>query len=146
MEGTFRGTCEIAIRCMRENRDLVMSILESLLYISYSLLFNFTLFRSVYLMHYDPFMDWRTFNRSSSSKSGTLVFSNILKVVENRLRGVYGELMIIPVSKNKKGIDDLVNSGRHTELSVQGQVDNVIKDATDVYNLMQMYTGWMPYV
>ena len=54
--------------------------------------------------------------------------------------------MVIPVSKNKKGFDDLVNSGRHTELSVQGQVDNVIKDATDVYNLMQMYTGWMPYV
>lgn len=34
VEGTFRCTCEIAMRCMRENRDLVMSVLESLLYIS----------------------------------------------------------------------------------------------------------------
>lgn len=38
------------------------------------------------------------------------------------------------------------NAVRHTELSVQGQVENVIKDATDVSNLARMYIGWMPYI
>lgn len=98
------------------------------------------------LNSHDPFMDWKTFNRTNSGESEREVFANILKVIENRLRGVYGELMVVPVSKDKKGKEDLVNSGRHTELSVQGQVDNVIKDATDVYNLMQMYIGWMPFL
>ena len=39
-----------------------------------------------------------------------------------------------------------VSAVRHTELSVQGQVENVIKDATDLVNLAQMYIGWMPFI
>ena len=44
----------------------------------------------------------------------------------------------------KKG-DGANSTGRHTELSVQGQVDNVIRDATDTMNLARMYIGWMPF-
>ena len=127
IEGTFRCTCELAIRCMRENHDLMMSVLESLLY--------------------DPLMDWKTFYSDSRDMSGSDVFGTILKVVENRLRGVYGERMI-----NKKvSVRGVLggkgsNAVRHTELSVQGQVENVIKDATDVSNVARMYIGWMPYI
>ena len=127
IEGTFRCTCELSIRCMRENHDLLMSVLESLLY--------------------DPLMDWKTFYSDSRDMSGSDVFGTILKVVENRLRGVYGERMI-----NKKvSVRGVLggkgsNAVRHTELSVQGQVENVIKDATDVSNLARMYIGWMPYI
>ncbi|KNB43232.1 phosphatidylinositol kinase [Blastocystis sp. subtype 4] len=135
VEGTFRCTCEIAMRCMRENRDLVMSVLESLLYISFI------------MEKLDPLMDWKIFNTSGQENSGSLVFSTVLKVMENRLRGVYGEMMISPGNRRRgKQKEDMVNAGRHTELSVQGQVDNVIKDATDVYNLMRMYLGWMPFL
>ena len=119
VEGVFRSTCERAIRCMRSNRDLIMSELESLLS--------------------DPLMDWKTFHTEESSK-GSDVFGQILKVIENRLRGVYGERMIV----RRKG-DSGNSTGRHTELSVQGQVDNVIKDATDSLNLARMYIGWMPF-
>ena len=92
-------------------------------------------------------MDWKIFNTSGQENSGSLVFSTVLKVMENRLRGVYGEMMISPGNRRRgKQKEDMVNAGRHTELSVQGQVDNVIKDATDVYNLMRLYLGWMPFL
>ena len=57
-------------------------------------------------------------------------------------------MMIAPLGRGRNGRreEDAVNAGKHTELSVQGQVDNVIKDATDVYNLMRMYLGWMPFM
>lgn len=127
IEGTFRCTCELAIRCMRENHDLLISVLESLLY--------------------DPLMDWKTFNPDPHSVSGSSVFSNILKVVENRLRGVYGERMINK-REERRGVQEEKNACavRHRELSVQGQVENVIKDATDLVNLAQMYIGWMPFI
>ena len=104
---------------MRDNRDLIISVLESLLY--------------------DPLMDWRTSYTEGSMRESD-VFVRILKVIENRLRGVYGEKMIIP-----KKEDGVSNTGRHTELSVQGQVENVIRDATDATNLARMYIGWMPF-
>lgn len=112
---------------MRENHDLLISVLESLLY--------------------DPLMDWRTFYPDPHGVSGSSVFSNILKVVENRLRGVYGERMINK-KEERRGVQEEKNANavRHTELSVQGQVENVIKDATDLVNLAQMYIGWMPFI
>ena len=116
------------MRCMRSNHDLLISVLESLLY--------------------DPLMDWRTFYSDGNEKCGSDVFNGILKVIDNRLRGVYGERMIIkPSAQDKKQVDvEMINVGRHTELSVQGQVDNVIKDATNTYNLARMYIGWMPFM
>ena len=111
---------------MRANHELLISVLESLLY--------------------DPLMDWKTFYSDGNEKRGADVFNVILKVIENRLRGVYGERMIVKPSKAEQRDSEMVNAGRHTELSVQGQVDNVIKDATDVYNLMRMYLGWMPFM
>lgn len=112
---------------MRSNHDLVISVLESLLY--------------------DPLIDWRTIN-SDGNECGTDVFKVILKVVENRLRGIYGEKMIVkPKLQSVNRIDEeMMNAGRLTELSVQGQVDNVIKDATNTYNLARMYIGWMPFI
>ena len=92
-------------------------------------------------------MDWKIFNTSGQENSGSLVFSTVLKVMENRLRGVYGEMRISPGNRRRgKQKEGMVNAGRPTELSVQGQVDHVIKDATDVYNLMRMYLGWMPFL
>ena len=117
---------------MRSNHELVISVLESLLY--------------------DPLMDWRTFYSDGSEKCGGNVFNGILKVIENRLRGIYGERMIVKPSQgnqgnqNNQGDQGSREAGRHTELSIQGQVDNVIKDATNVNNLARMYIGWMPFM
>lgn len=112
---------------MRSNHDLVVSVLESLLY--------------------DPLIDWRTLN-SDGNECGADVFKVILKVIGNRLRGIYGEKMIVKpaVQKNSRVDEESMNAGRLTELSVQGQVDNVIKDATNTYNLARMYVGWMPFI
>ena len=59
VEGTFRCTCEVVMRCMRSNHDLLISVLESLLY--------------------DPLMDWRTFYSDGNEKCGSDVFNGILK-------------------------------------------------------------------
>lgn len=50
--------------------------------------------------------------------------------------------------EERRGVQEEKNACavRHRELSVQGQVENVIKDATDLVNLAQMYIGWMPFI
>ena len=44
-----------------------------------------------------------------------------------------------------QGILQNPGRGANTPLSVDGQVARLINDATDVYNLSQMYIWWMPW-
>ena len=67
--------------------------------------------------------------------------------IEGRLNGEYN---IINPNKNKKAgkkKDRLVVDTTHfTKLSVEGQVQKMIMEATDKENLVQVYVGWMPWI
>ena len=68
--------------------------------------------------------------------------------IEGRLSGQYN---IVNPNKNKKGKKQevatvAVDTAHFTKLSVEGQVQKTIMEATDKENLVQVYVGWMPWI
>jgi len=128
-EGPFRLACEAALGLMRKQKDVLMSSLRPFVY--------------------DPLVDWVPKGEGDSGKrmkagdkskeTGEIVNETAvvtLKNIDNRLKGLIDD---------KKHATDNLSSG-HIPLSVAGQVDHLIKEATSYENLSQMYHGWAPYL
>ncbi|CAM1327849.1 ATR (predicted) [Pycnogonum litorale] len=121
-EGIFRKACEVTLRVMREQTDTLMSVLRPFIH--------------------DPLVEWSKKNRisktrdSNSSVNDTNIDGEILNEeakiqvqnIEQRLMGV--------IKKKQHGIP----------LSIEGQVDYLIKEATDEKNLCEMYIGWAAFM
>ena len=114
IEGPFRIACEIALKVMRNEKEVLMSLLRPFVC--------------------DPLVDWSKGNKTSGAEMGL----KVLKRVEDRLSGVV-ENGVLEKDKRKKS---LINHA----LSVEGQVDHIIKEASDTNNLAVMYWGWAPYL
>lgn len=126
-EGPFRFACEAALGLMRKQKDVLMSSLRPFVY--------------------DPLVDWlpksgedhkRIRGGDKSKETGEIVNETAvvtLKNISNRLKGLIEE---------KKKASDI--SSNHIPLSVAGQVQHLIKEATAYDNLSQMYHGWAPYL
>ena len=114
IEGPFRIACEIALKLMRKEKDILMSMLRPFVC--------------------DPLVDWSKGNKTSGAEVGL----KHLKRVEDRLSGIV-ENGVLEKEKRKKSLIT------HA-LSVEGQVDHIIKEATDISNLAVMYWGWAPYL
>ena len=96
---------------------------------------------------YDPLVDWlpksgeehkKIKGGDKSKETGEIVNETAvvtLKNISNRLKGLIEE---------KKKASDI--SSNHIPLSVAGQVQHLIKEATAYDNLSQMYHGWAPYL
>ncbi|CAG2102094.1 unnamed protein product [Medioppia subpectinata] len=84
---------------------------------------------------FDHLIEWSTKNsdvRQSSSEFTLEISDNIVFNIEARLNGI--------PSRNDR------NLPKGVALSVEGQVDTVIKEATDINNLGVMYVGWTAYI
>ncbi|KAJ1905664.1 hypothetical protein LPJ81_001801 [Coemansia sp. IMI 209127] len=122
-EGTFRKTCEMTLGLLREHQDALMSVLESFLH--------------------DPLVEWskrttRATSRAAANKDAAAAAgggggggqqpnehaSRSLDVIRKKLQGNQGS----------------------TPLSVEGQVSELIRVATDPSKLFQMYVGWAAYM
>lgn len=90
-EGTFKKSCQVTLKLMRDNEVALVNIIETIMY--------------------DRNMD------DSIQKA--------MKVLRNKIRGIDPR-------------DGLL-------LSVPGQVETLIQEATSVDNLSQMYIGWLPF-
>lgn len=121
-EGNFRKVCEITMRVMRDEKDALLTTLKP-------------------FMH-DPCSDWikvrDTGSRAMRSNEDDRGAENRgakarIEVVERKLKG-------FPRSKKFKPLT------LYDSYSVEAQVDNLIAEATDTYNLAQMYYGWCPQV
>ncbi|XP_064394848.1 serine/threonine-protein kinase ATR-like [Halichondria panicea] len=77
---------------------------------------------------HDPLVEWEKVKGRMSSDSASDKPLKIIQDIEDRLNGKY--------SQKTKGLP----------LSVEGQVDALIKEATDVDNLSRMYVGWAPFM
>ncbi|RXG73565.1 Serine/threonine-protein kinase ATR [Armadillidium vulgare] len=121
VEGVYRKTCEVTMRVMRDKRDELMSVLKPFIY--------------------DPLVEWEKKNErrldgmKGATVKGTGEICNekaqsLVKAIEERLSG--------QIRSDSRGV--------HLPLSVEGQVNVLIKDATSVDNLCQMYIGWAPYM
>lgn len=117
-EGVFRKTCEMTLSLLREHRDALMSVLETFLH--------------------DPLVEWskRVTRASRGTKPGAgkdLTAANqpneqatrCLHTINRKLQGILQG--VVP-------------------LSVEGQVDELIREATDPKRLFQMYIGWAAYM
>ena len=79
---------------------------------------------------YDPLIEWSS-NRKKATKTGEVKNDEgvrVMTAIEGRLKGK-------AVTK-QKGLP----------LQVEGQVDQLIQEATSNENLCQMYIGWAPYL
>ncbi|KAJ1947369.1 hypothetical protein FBU59_001879 [Linderina macrospora] len=112
-EGTFRKTCEMTLRLLREHCDVLMSALEPLVY--------------------EPSMDWPRFDEHSSQPSGS---GSGPAHLPRRARHA---LAIV-----RKKLQGTLNG--EAQQSVEEQVDELIREATDPGRLVQMYIGWAPYL
>ncbi|QPG72987.1 hypothetical protein FOA43_000291 [Brettanomyces nanus] len=121
-EGTFRKACEVTMRLIRQNENILMNILETFLY--------------------DPILDWKKtskkrrgvdHNPDSSSKLQPQV---ALNTIRRKIKGILDPRDLDTGAKDSGGLS----------VSVNAQVDGVIQQATSDENLAQMYIGWMAFL
>lgn len=104
-EGSFRKSCEITMRILRENKNTLMTILETFIH--------------------DPLVEWSKSRKYSRTEQDNVFAVKSLAVIERKLTGIVQD-----------GIP----------LSVEGQVQELIQQATSIDNLSQMYVGWAPFM
>jgi serine/threonine-protein kinase ATR len=147
VEGVYRRTMEVCLNTLRLNKESLLSILEPFLN--------------------DPTVAWARKGRAqiadlgASSKNSRTPRDNsadaeeALKKIGDRLRGIYNlshpkakTIMQAYVERNvalpSKGLGAL--KGDEFLLSVKGQVQRLIEEATAEENLAQMFHGWQPWL
>ncbi|KAK2144551.1 hypothetical protein LSH36_748g02080 [Paralvinella palmiformis] len=84
---------------------------------------------------YDPLVEWSKPARGKTTASDT-----------GETRNEKAQTHIVNIESRLKGVLKNKTKPRGLPLSVEGQVNHLIKEATDVNNLCQMYIGWAAYM
>lgn len=126
-DGMYASNLRGAMDTLRKNRDTLLSVLEPFVK--------------------DPVITWK---RSSSSQKSTRKdpiseAKRDVRVIDERLRGIYN---LRNPNHRKVPRTDITNdelSHHALPLSVEGQVQKMIAEATSGENLVQLYYGWMSW-
>ncbi|XP_011494720.1 PREDICTED: serine-protein kinase ATM [Ceratosolen solmsi marchali] len=125
IEGTMRKCCEQTMTVLREQKEIIVTLLRVLLY--------------------DPLYSWAitpakaaTYQSEHSTRSSQNKESNSpAGVIEtNKL----AERALLRVQQKLQGIEDGVPS------SIAGQVERLIQQARDPTNLSRLFEGWQAYL
>ncbi|SCV68802.1 BQ2448_923 [Microbotryum intermedium] len=116
VEGVYRRAAEITLRILRDNKDSLMSVLETFLH--------------------DPLVEWQPSKSRSDNKStgkddqGSIIrkAKTSLDPISNKLRGL--QVTSDPASLGSK------------EVTIGEQVERLIREARNPKNLGSMYVGW----
>mmetsp|Transcript_19389 Transcript_19389/g.40641 ORF Transcript_19389/g.40641 Transcript_19389/m.40641 type:complete len:484 (-) Transcript_19389:96-1547(-) len=130
-DGMYTGALTESMRTLRKNRDTLLSVLEPFLN--------------------DPVINFKSKSQQKSKKDNDAndakkAMDSIAKI-EGRLEGEYN--LINPnknTAKKNKDPQSMMDSTHFTKLSVEGQVQKMIMEATSHENLVQVYVGWMPWI
>jgi serine/threonine-protein kinase ATR len=136
-DGLYSSGLQTAMRTLRDNRDTLLSVLEPFLK--------------------DPVIDWKRHRSQQKNGAGvnttqdrqTKEAKRSIRVIDERLQGIYN--LRNPNSKKYRRTDR-ISMDQDDELihllplSVEGQVNKMIAEATSHENLVQLYVGWMPWV
>mmetsp|Transcript_20575 Transcript_20575/g.45634 ORF Transcript_20575/g.45634 Transcript_20575/m.45634 type:complete len:251 (+) Transcript_20575:2452-3204(+) len=143
VEGGYRRCCELTMSVFRKERRTIMSILHAFIA--------------------DPFVGF-TMNsqrREMMSLEQRAKQSSVaVNEVDKKLRGMVNvaaqthgggvvdgkEELVVEDRKDKRGSLRGVGKFKGKVLSVEGQVDELIRAATCTKNLSEMYIGWMPFL
>jgi len=126
-EGVFRGSCEATMRVLRSNRDMVLSVLEAFLH--------------------DPVVDFGSVSKGKTHSSK--IAMKVLDRTKKRLNGVYNYHP--PKRGNNKhhpspqSVGITANMTAFIPLSIEGQVQKLIDEATNELSLVEMFYGWMAF-
>uniref|UniRef100_F6RJ65 non-specific serine/threonine protein kinase n=2 Tax=Ciona intestinalis TaxID=7719 RepID=F6RJ65_CIOIN len=134
VEGVFRRCCERTMQVMRSSYDAITTIVEVLLY--------------------DPLHDWalsptkaRTLQRNvdatlDCSLSSTLSTYSTRADVQSDANNTnkLAERVLLRLQEKLQGTEE------GSVLSVRGQVNMLIQQASDPMRLCQLFAGWQPYL
>ena len=133
-EGLYTSGLQTAMTTLRDHRDTLLSVLEPFLK--------------------DPVIDWkraRGQQRSSAQnqQQQSSAAKRSIRVIDERLQGIYN-LRNPNFRKYRRtdgsSVDQDDEAATVLPLSVEGQVQKMIAEATNHENLVQLYVGWMPWV
>uniref|UniRef100_A0A182HML1 Serine/threonine-protein kinase ATR n=5 Tax=Anopheles arabiensis TaxID=7173 RepID=A0A182HML1_ANOAR len=117
VEGLYRRCCEIVLRILQTHASTFMSVLKPFVY--------------------DPMVSWSkiTFAQGESSQRDSYLERTDPQAMHN----------VLNIEERLKGYVKVNGKLSHNPLSIEGQVNHLIKEATDIDNLAQMYIGWSGY-
>ncbi|KAJ1924525.1 hypothetical protein IWQ60_005140 [Tieghemiomyces parasiticus] len=120
VEGPFRRTCEVTMNLLRDHRDSLMCVLDTFLH--------------------DPLVEWnRTRSSGTSHRGGQTAAAAAAGASEAQRR--VAQSTLAGIRRKLEG-----QSRNSLPMSVKGQVDELIKQATNPDLLFQMYIGWAAYI
>ncbi|XP_058118303.1 serine/threonine-protein kinase ATR-like [Anopheles ziemanni] len=119
VEGLFRRCCEIVLRILQNQAPTFMSVLKPFVY--------------------DPMVSW-------SKVGGVGSVGDVSSRDTNTERtDPQAWLNVQNIEERLKGYVKINGKPSCMPLSIEGQVNHLIKEATDTDNLAQMYIGWSGY-
>ena len=121
LTGPFRKTCEISLGLLRQNEDALMTVLETFLHDPTTDFIG----KKVSLLSLIPEGSANIQKRRNHHANVPDTPAGVLESARNKLRG------LLP--------------GESVPLSVDGHVDELIMQATDIKNLSAMYIGWCAF-
>lgn len=130
VEGVFRRCCETTLRILRENKNSLLSVLESFIH--------------------DPLLELHLIRPSTSRKGlanlkGERAEDKAKREEEARKEEARGALQIM--SNKLKGLQATTKGEpKETVTAVEMTVENLFKEATDPRNLGGMYCGWSAWM
>ena len=131
VEGTFRRSCETTLNILRENKEGIMTILEVLIY---DPLYNWSLTPAkAYRLQYGRDADANTKSKWENNQQAQ---EQIVSTRNNKM----AERVLLRVTEKLNGMEEGYN------LSVKGQVNLLIQQATDPSRLCALFPGWQPYI
>jgi serine/threonine-protein kinase ATR len=128
-DGIYRAGLQTAMQTLRDNRDILLSVLEPFLK--------------------DPIIDWKRHRSQQRNGGSSDAAKRSIIVIDERLRGIYN--LRNPNLKKFRRTDGWMMDQDDENInilpvSVEGQVHKMIAEATSHENLVQLYMGWMPWV
>ncbi|KAH9004515.1 atypical/PIKK/FRAP protein kinase [Lactarius hatsudake] len=144
IEGSYRNTCEITMRVLRDNKESLMAVLEAFVY--------------------DPLINWRLMPTKGDSRrppAGESARTSDLSRVNayaqepvRKLKADENTILNEAQERNDRALA-VLNRVQHkltgrdfnpnVVLSVQAQVDKLILQATSLENLCQCFSGWCAF-
>ncbi|EJD01349.1 uncharacterized protein FOMMEDRAFT_111106 [Fomitiporia mediterranea MF3/22] len=126
VEGVFRNASEITLQLLRDNKDILMSVLDAFIH--------------------DPLVEWEDEKRKMERKARRTGDINAVKESVN-LRNL-AKTALTPIERKLRGMyskDTNRNDRKDKEISTSNLVQMLIEEATDLRNLSKMYPGWAPW-
>ncbi|XP_011642127.1 serine-protein kinase ATM isoform X1 [Pogonomyrmex barbatus] len=121
IEGTMRRSCEVTMQMLRDQRQIIITLLQVLLY--------------------DPLFTWaitpeKACKMQSDVIRGFSENSGRAPVETNKI----AKRALLRIEQKLQGTEDGLVS------SVSGQVERLLQEARDPTNLCRIYCGWQPYL